>query len=572
VTETTHEAGRPRGLFISYRRGESSGQARALRNELANHFGKGRVFMDVDSISPGSDFVEKINEAIESSGVVLVLIGRDWGGKTDHSLSDPNDFVRLEIDAALKRNVHIIPIFVERAQMPNQARLPESLRPLANRQGLDLENARWDSDVQRLIDAVAPYIDSEFVATTPSLDDGTVKQETEYKQVRRRPRSRRSIPIGIVIAVVVLVLVVFFLTRSEHKPKEPGQISAAHTVASVDPNRMAEALLSKDFTDRTLPKGLSPSGPPTLGTFRDQDVVAQIDVPLSGPDSSMGINYLVFDTPGAASHYEAGSTPAGAGFRMKGIFTSSGIGNSVKCGRSYEAASSSQNQTWSSDCLTKSANVVDFVYVGSSSKKNAANDSLATRLTEVAIRHLVSVASVTPKTALVSPPGSLSPDAQFAQALTTSYGSTFEPYGLTNPAVHSYSAGSGPPAGLVNGSYILTSFDGPDQFDEMYFYIFGTAQQAQNWFNPVPVITGATKTSASLDCSGFSQQAQCANFSLPADGSTPALGLSQCAVLWGNVVIFGDSKSRTSTQEGNGDIAVTLARAGVMYLDQLGGS
>ena len=69
MTEGTHAGLRSKGVFISYRRGETSGQARALHELLSQRFGTGRVFMDVDSIAPGADFVEKIEEAIHSSGV-----------------------------------------------------------------------------------------------------------------------------------------------------------------------------------------------------------------------------------------------------------------------------------------------------------------------------------------------------------------------------------------------------------------------------------------------------------------------------------------------------------------------
>ncbi|MBV8195618.1 MAG: toll/interleukin-1 receptor domain-containing protein, partial [Candidatus Dormibacteraeota bacterium] len=65
-------------VFISYRRGETNGQARALQEILAQRFGRDQVFMDVDSIMPGADFMEKIEEAIGSCSVVLALIGHDW--------------------------------------------------------------------------------------------------------------------------------------------------------------------------------------------------------------------------------------------------------------------------------------------------------------------------------------------------------------------------------------------------------------------------------------------------------------------------------------------------------------
>ena len=69
MTDTADARLRSKGVFISYRRGETSGQARALHELLSQRFGTAHVFMDVDSIAPGADFVEKIEEAIGSSGV-----------------------------------------------------------------------------------------------------------------------------------------------------------------------------------------------------------------------------------------------------------------------------------------------------------------------------------------------------------------------------------------------------------------------------------------------------------------------------------------------------------------------
>jgi len=161
MTDGAENRLRSRGVFISYRRGETSGQARALHDRLSQRFGTERVFMDVDSIAPGADFVQKIEEAIDSSGVALVLIGRDWLSRepNQHLLDDPSDFVRLETDAALRSGVPVIPILVERARMPTPEELPESLRPLTRRNALELENQRWEYDVGRLVSAVEQLVD-----------------------------------------------------------------------------------------------------------------------------------------------------------------------------------------------------------------------------------------------------------------------------------------------------------------------------------------------------------------------------------------------------------------------------
>ena len=95
------------GIFISYRRDDTAGHAGRLFDRLAEHFGRERVFMDVDTIQPGQDFAEVIGERVRSSGAVIVLIGKEWLLATDASgdirLNDPADFVRLEIVSALQR-------------------------------------------------------------------------------------------------------------------------------------------------------------------------------------------------------------------------------------------------------------------------------------------------------------------------------------------------------------------------------------------------------------------------------------------------------------------------------------
>ena len=112
----------PGRIFISYRRDETAYAAGWLYDRLAEHYGGGQVFKDVDSIELGDDFVEVINGAVGSCDVLLALVGDEWLTITDaggrRRLDDPHDFVRLEIEAALARNVRVIPILVDGARMP----------------------------------------------------------------------------------------------------------------------------------------------------------------------------------------------------------------------------------------------------------------------------------------------------------------------------------------------------------------------------------------------------------------------------------------------------------------------
>jgi hypothetical protein len=101
------------GVFISYRRQETSGMAGRIYDRLVDRFGDDRVFMDVDTIELGDDFVEVITRAVGSCDVLLAVVGPHWLTATDRDgrrrLDDPRDIVRLEIAAALERDIRVIP-------------------------------------------------------------------------------------------------------------------------------------------------------------------------------------------------------------------------------------------------------------------------------------------------------------------------------------------------------------------------------------------------------------------------------------------------------------------------------
>src|ERR1700732_5149675 len=128
-------------VFISYRREITAGEARALFNELLEKLGKNSVFMDVDSIALGRDFRSALQRTLESCDLMLVLIGRDWADVKDEEgrprLQNPGDFVRLEIEAALKRDIVVTPILVQGAHMPAPEQLPADIRDLVYRNGAE---------------------------------------------------------------------------------------------------------------------------------------------------------------------------------------------------------------------------------------------------------------------------------------------------------------------------------------------------------------------------------------------------------------------------------------------------
>ena len=160
------------GVFISYRREEASGIAGRIYDRIADRFGQRRIFMDVDSIEPGLDFTKVITRAVGACDVLLAVIGLQWLTATDSQgrrrLDDSDDLVRLELEAALARDIRVIPILVDGAQMPGRADLPDSLAPLTRRNALPLRNETFRIDIRRLVDVLEPLVGA---TPTPSGTD-----------------------------------------------------------------------------------------------------------------------------------------------------------------------------------------------------------------------------------------------------------------------------------------------------------------------------------------------------------------------------------------------------------------
>jgi hypothetical protein len=141
-------------IFISYRRREAAGYAGWLHARLVEYFGAGQVFMDIE-IRPGFDWEDQIRDAVGSCDALIAIIGPDWAAMADKEgrrrIDDPSDVHRLELEAALAREVQVIPALVQDAEIPDKEDLPEPLRRLVRRQALELSDTRWDHDVDALI-------------------------------------------------------------------------------------------------------------------------------------------------------------------------------------------------------------------------------------------------------------------------------------------------------------------------------------------------------------------------------------------------------------------------------------
>ncbi|MCD4684681.1 MAG: toll/interleukin-1 receptor domain-containing protein [Anaerolineae bacterium] len=160
-------------IFISYRRADTAGYAGRLYDHLRQHFDQADIFMDIDTIPPGADFVQEIERSLMAVDVVLVLIGPQWLTVADEDgqrrIDDPHDFVRLEVKTALERaEMRVIPVLVNDARMPSAVDLPGDLQPLVRRNAVTLDNARFGYDVERLVRALQRPVTSTPAQPAPS--------------------------------------------------------------------------------------------------------------------------------------------------------------------------------------------------------------------------------------------------------------------------------------------------------------------------------------------------------------------------------------------------------------------
>jgi hypothetical protein len=236
----------PFQIFISYRRDDTADAAGRLYDALAAEFGD-RIFMDIDTIEPGVDFVDVVHRAVGSCDVLLALIGSRWSTVADakgrRRLDDPDDFVRMEIEAALGRDVRVIPILVQGADMPSLDDLPESLGRLARRNAVQISPARWHYDVGRLIETLRKLADAKAAAGR----NGSRASKTLPPKEGDGGSRRQRLVVGVVAAAVFLSAGVALLAhRGSGSPTVSGspnegiiaageQAPPSHAVVEIDP-------------------------------------------------------------------------------------------------------------------------------------------------------------------------------------------------------------------------------------------------------------------------------------------------------------------------------------------------
>jgi hypothetical protein len=199
-------------VFINYRREDAAGEARALFSTLQNQLGENSVLMDVDSIALGQDFRSVLQGLLASCDVMLVLIGKDWADAKDEEgknrLVNPGDFVRLEIEAALKRDILITPVLIQGAHMPVAERLPAEIRDLAYRNGFELSHPRWESDVREMVRRLSLGV-SERDRLGNTSRGPTAPRDTKRDSISIKRAGNKQF--GALVLIFLLAIIVLFL-------------------------------------------------------------------------------------------------------------------------------------------------------------------------------------------------------------------------------------------------------------------------------------------------------------------------------------------------------------------------
>ena len=150
-------------IFISYRHEDSNYVSGRIYDNLINKLQNASIYKDVDSIPLGIDFREHIRNSVGLCTILLAVIGDHWAVNKDgiNRLLDETDWVRIEVETALNRNIPVIPLLIDGAKIPTAEILPESMQALQFRNGMPIRpDPDFHHDMQRLLDGIATHLTS----------------------------------------------------------------------------------------------------------------------------------------------------------------------------------------------------------------------------------------------------------------------------------------------------------------------------------------------------------------------------------------------------------------------------
>ena len=251
-------------VFISYRRADSAGYSGRVMDRLDRELGRDLVFMDVDAIPLGTNFSKVLHQEVAKCGVLLAVIGPNWlDARDEHGnrrLDNPNDFVRIEIAAALQRSIPVIPLLLDGARIPKADELPEDLKELALRNGMEVRHASFQDDMNRLIRGLKEdgvYLaggdTSEFPTKTHAAQSDVKGTDSLWGFLRDKSNQQVLGWLGgglVVVATGLWVVFVYFFPAG----KSPEAKSPEPTPPSVQANCGGIAI-GRDVSGSTITAG-----------------------------------------------------------------------------------------------------------------------------------------------------------------------------------------------------------------------------------------------------------------------------------------------------------------------------
>ena len=237
------------GIFISYRRSDDPNATGRIYDRLVAEFGRAKVFKDIDSIPLGRDFRSHLNDVIGQCAVVLAIVGPRWVDAHNEAgarrLEDAEDFVRLELEAAMARDIPVVPVLVSHAPMPAIAQLPATLAALAYRQSIEVRpDPDFHNDAARLATGLRAMLDPKAAALAASTP--AEPAPTPGAGAQRAPRLRLAAGLLAAAAVAIALLLVPALRHlRESSPPEirtdiltPGRMETAGFALSPDGRKL----------------------------------------------------------------------------------------------------------------------------------------------------------------------------------------------------------------------------------------------------------------------------------------------------------------------------------------------
>jgi len=279
-------------IFISYRRVDS-GWAGRIHDALLERCGGDHVFMDVDDIPIGADFHDAISASIQRSQVLLVVIGPTWLEVKDGArrIDSPEDPVAAEVAAGLRQQRKVVPVLLPGARMPSDEELPELLRSMTRYNALEVHEASWEYDIERLLNAVG----APAAAAAKPLTTATPSSERRLRRLRLTPRAIMTV--ALVVALIVAVALHEPIERSLHSAF--GICIGGSTKPAVEGGSSLPVSGSFNFNQMSIQF--------TGGRYGDPEGVVKLDAAArndSGAPGSLSVGNWTLESKGETNHFD----------------------------------------------------------------------------------------------------------------------------------------------------------------------------------------------------------------------------------------------------------------------------